>query len=402
MRILIVHERYRDGDASGENRVADAEAALLRSAGHEVVVTGEDNLQLDSMSRLGKLVLPAQLVHNPRAAARLAHEVERVAPDVVHVHNLFPLMSTSILRVGRSVPLVATLHQYRLLCSAQTLIRDGQRCTECVGRRFPLAGVRHGCYEESPLRSVAMGLHIAVGTPRWRNHPVLLAALSQAHRAAFVDAGFDPDQVVVKYNGVPDEALAPAPRRDSLLYLGRLAEPKGITIAMAAWDRVAAAASTAGVEFVVAGGGPLADQVRAWAEATPAARYVGVLDRAGCWQAVSAARAVVVPSLWAEPFGLAAVEAMCGSAPPIAPADGSFPELIRDGVDGLLYRQGDPGALAEAMQTMISAPRPDMGAAARATYERRFTPAANLAALEALYATARQRHASRRSPSGRA
>lgn len=156
------------------------------------------------------------------------------------------------------------------------------------------------------------------------------------------------------------------------------------------------------MEFVIAGGGPMFEQVQAWARPERNARAVGVLDRAGCWHAIARARSLVVPSLWAEPFGLAAVEAMCGGAVPIAPADGSFPELIADGVDGLLYRQGDVGALADALRRVIHDPMESVGRAARRTYEARFTPAVNTAALEALYAEAIVRHSARRSPSGRA
>lgn len=130
MKVMVVHERYRDGDASGENRVVDAEVAQLRAAGHEVVVTGEDNAHLDHLSAIERLTLPGRLVFSPAAARHLADQVRRERPDVIHLHNLFPLMSPSVLSVGREVPLVATLHQYRLLCSAQTLVRDGRRCTD--------------------------------------------------------------------------------------------------------------------------------------------------------------------------------------------------------------------------------------------------------------------------------
>jgi glycosyltransferase involved in cell wall biosynthesis len=171
---------------------------------------------------------------------------------------------------------------------------------------------------------------------------------------------------------------------------------------MRAWEQVASAASAAGVTLTIAGAGPLEAEVATWADRTPATRVVGMLDRPGCWELLRGARAVAVPSRWAEPFGLAAVEAMCAATVPVVPDDGSFPHLVTDGVDGLMYRQGDVGALASRLAQCVASPQEELGRAARITYEARFTPKVNLAALEAIYEQAQCRHAARRSPSGRA
>jgi glycosyltransferase involved in cell wall biosynthesis len=393
MRILLLHERYRDGDASGENRVVDAESDWLRRQGHDVSVFGCDNRELDSFSAVDHLRLAVDLVSSIRWKRAVRAEIQRVRPDVVHIHNIFPMMSPSVISacVDENVTAVATMHNYRTICAAQSLMRDGQVCTECFGAKSRPA-LKHRCHDGSLLKTIPMVAHVEINRSRWMEKLDLCFALSAGMRRILLDAGYPDDQVVVKGNAVVDLAVAPASERNSLLYLARLAESKGIRFLMRAWEQVASEAAERNVRLTIAGGGELETEVNQWAATQPMVDVVGVLNREACWTQLAQARAVICPSVWPEPFGLAAVEAMCASSIPIAPDDGAFPDLIESGVDGLLYRQGDVASLAAQLRHVMTYPDRAMGKAGRKRYERDWSPESNAARLEELYEAARVRH----------
>ncbi len=172
-----------------------------------------------------------------------------------------------------------------------------------------------------------------------------------------------------------------------MIYAGRLDDAKGTRLMMAGWDRYCAKSTEPGLRLVIAGSGPLGGQVADWASARPSVEMVGQVSSARCAELISHARAVLLPSTWEETFGLVAVEAMAAGVPPIAAGHGSFPELITSGVDGVLFRPGDPEALALAVADAETHPEQyeNYGNQARKTYEQRFDPQHNLEQLLAIY-----------------
>src|SRR5437762_2681344 len=132
MRVLVLHSRYRSGDLSGENRTVDDEVRLLREAGHEVHLwsPSPEGLKGAELMRTG-----LGAVWSRRSASHVAELIRRHRPDVVHCHNLFPVLSPTVLRAARKAPaLVATLQNYRLLCLPAIFIRNGETCEACLGR----------------------------------------------------------------------------------------------------------------------------------------------------------------------------------------------------------------------------------------------------------------------------
>lgn len=390
MRVLVVHAWYRDGPTSGENRVVAMEVEQLRSAGHHVSTHWVDNHDFPGRGLASKIRAPLDAVYSSPARRDVELAIRRHGPDVVHVHNVFPSLSPSVLAAGKvtGVPLVATLHNYRPLCGRSTLFRDGSPCHLCIhGSSAP--AVRYVC-ADSRGKSVIMAAHVDVNRGRWRHAPTLLLPLSRVMRDEFVRAGFPAERLVVKGNAVPDEPAPRASSPDAITFIGRLTDAKGIDILTEAWRAVAPTAAQAGVHLAIAGGGPRASEIADWAAAEPTVHTLGWQSPQQCSALIGRSLAVVVPSAWPEPFGLAAIEAMRGAVPPIAPHDGSFPDMITDGVDGFLYRQRDPTALAATLASVIR-DRPAArraGIAARQRYEARYTPEANVRALEAVYQTA--------------
>jgi len=386
VHVLVVHNRYGSAQPSGENKVVDQEVALLRGAGHRVGVFERRSDDIASRSLPAKAALPLLVPWNPKVRAELAARLRAERPDVVHVHNVFPLLSPAVLAAcaDAGVPAVATLHNYTQVCPPGTLQRDGKPCTACVGAT-PLPAVRHGCYRNSRLATVPLAVSLSVNRRRWWSGVERFFCISGAQRDVLVAAGLPGERLAVKHNFVPDPAERRTGPGEHLLFLGRLAEAKGVRLLMAAWDEVAAGGGV-GVPLVIAGSGPLEREVAAWAAGRSDVRYAGLYDPAQCREALARAVAVVAPSTWLEAFGLVVVEAMAAGVPAVAAGHGAFVELVEDGVTGLLHRPGDPASLADRLRRITAAP--GMGEAARRRYEQGFSPAVGLERLVEGYRSA--------------
>ncbi|MFC9632776.1 glycosyltransferase [Streptomyces mirabilis] len=390
VHVLVVHNRYASAQPSGENKVVDQEVELLRAAGHRVEVFERRSDDITARSLLGKAALPLLVPWNPAVRAELAARLRTERPDVVHVHNVFPLLSPAVLAACADVgvPAVATLHNYTQICPPGTLQRDGRPCTECVGSA-PLPAVRHGCYRGSRLATVPLAVSMSVNRRRWWSGVERFFCISAAQRDVLVRAGMPAERLAVKHNFVPEPGAHRAGAGEHLLYLGRLAEAKGVRLLMAAWDEIAAGGGV-GVPLVIAGTGPLEPEVTAWAAGRDDVRYVGLYDTAECRQAIARSVAVVAPSTWLEAFGLVVVEAMAAGVPVVAAGHGAFVELVEDGVTGLLHRPGESASLASRIRRIASEQdrNREMGQAARRRYEQGFSPAVGLERLVEGYRTA--------------
>ncbi|MFI6938012.1 glycosyltransferase [Streptomyces sp. NPDC050418] len=389
MHIVVVHNRYASAQPSGENNVVDQEVALLRAAGHRVELFERRSDDIHTRSLPGKAAVPLLVPWHPGVRRELAARLRADRPDVVHVHNVFPLLSPSVLAAcaDTGVPVVATLHNYTQVCPPGTLQRDGQACTECVGRS-PLPAVRHGCYRGSRLATVPLAVSLRANRRRWWSGVDRFLCISAAQRDVLVAAGMPAERLAVKHNFVPEPGRSRSGDGEHLLYLGRLAEPKGVRLLMTAWDALAADGG-AGVPLMIAGTGPLESEVRAWAAGRDDVRYMGLLDQEQSRDAIARAVAVVAPSTWLEAFGLVVVEAMAAGVPAVAAGHGAFAELVEDGKTGLLHRPRDAESLAAGLRRATAEPdrNREWGEAARRRYARDFGPEVGLERLLDAYRT---------------
>jgi glycosyltransferase involved in cell wall biosynthesis len=388
MRILVAHSRYRSAAPSGENRVVDQETAALAALGHEVELFERRSDDIEGWPAARKAALPAAVVWNGGVRRDLRAVLRSSRPDVVHVHNTFPLLSASVLYACRDagVPVVATLHNYKLACASGDFFRDGAVCHDCADG-VPTGAMRHGCYRGSVAATAPVALAAVVHRRAWRTLVAAYACISASQRDLLRGVRLPADRVFVRHNMIPARAVVVAAPRPEILYAGRLDAAKGVPVLMAGWDHYLAGNPGPGLTLVIAGSGPLENEVRTWAASRPSVRVVGQLDPDACAAAMAAARAVVLPSAWEETFGLAAVEAMALGVAPVAAGHGAFPELITDGVDGALFRPGDPAALAAAVELADKNSKlfEEYGRQARKTYEQRFDPDDSLQRLLHIY-----------------
>lgn len=390
MRVLVAHNRYRSSAPSGENRVVDVETEALRARGHEVEHFERHSDDIADWSPARQAALPLRVVWSADARRDLELVLRRFRPDVLHVHNTFPLLSPSVLYASRDagVPVVVTLHNYKLLCASGDFFREGAVCHRCAGGS-PVPGLIRGCYRGSRLATLPVSVGALAHREAWRSLPSAYVVVSAAQRDLLGGLGLDPARVFVKHNLVPTVATtAPlAERNRCVAYVGRLDAAKGLPFLMRAWDRYLVQAGDDALDLVIAGGGPLEEDVRAWAAERPSVRVEGLLSPAGCRALLARARAVLLPSAWEETFGLVVVEAMAVGTPAVAAAHGSFPELVTDGVDGALFDPADTSSLVSVLHDVQVRPETyeAYGAAALVTHRRCHDPSRNLDLLEEVY-----------------
>jgi glycosyltransferase involved in cell wall biosynthesis len=377
MKVLILHSRYRSGPASGENRVVEDEARLLSEGGHHVDLFAP---QPGQPAGLRLVSAGAGVIWSRSAVAEVNRRIEREQPDIVHCHNLFPALSPAVLRaIDGHVPLVVTLHNYRLLCLPGTFLRDDRICEDCLGRP-PWPGILHGCYQASVPASAALAssllLHRAIGS---FGHIRLYMAISEFVRRKHVEAGLSPERIVVKAHFAWE-----AERRDGpgeyFLYAGRLSPEKGVSTLMEAWKDVRA-------KLMIVGDGP--DGPRLRAIAPPNVEFRGTVVADEVRALLRRARAVLAPSVSHEGAGRVVLEAYSAGVPVVVSRAGGLPEAVYDGMTGLVVPPGDVRAWMLAVERLLEDEESErMGKAGWELWAERFTPERALRNLEDWYRTA--------------
>lgn len=374
MRILIAHNAYQQ--RGGEDSMVDAELELLRGHGHAVEVFQRHNDELKAVPQWKAAV---DTVWSRKSAAALTAVIDRFRPDIVHFHNTFPLISPSAYWAVQAagLPVVQTLHNFRLHCPQAMYLRDGQVCEDCLGHQ-PWRSVLHACYRGSRAQSAVLSgmlvWHRALGT--YRDKMTRYIALNEFCRRKFIEGGLPADRVVVKPNFVDFGVAQPSPRA-GLLFVGRLSAEKGLRTLREAM------ALLTGVQLRVAGEGPEA----AVLDGVPGVTKLGRLVVEDVRQEMNAATALVAPSICYETFGLVVIEAFACGTPVIVSRIGALAGLVEDGVTGLLFEPGSAADLAAKMKWAQSHPEEmaQMGRNARLEYERSYTAEHNYQLLMNIY-----------------
>lgn len=379
MKVLQIHTRYRQ--PGGEDVVAAHEAAALADAGHEVVAHTAHN----PTTPVASAVALAQAPWNTSSARRIRRLAQRVAPDVVHVHNTWFELTPSIVHAlgALDLPVVMTLHNYRFVCVNAMLFRDGGPCQTCVGRS-PLPGVRYRCYRGSAVSSTAVAGTIAIhrGLGTWHRHVRRFLVLNEFARDIFERSGFPAERMIVKPNATTD----PGPRGSdpsasrTVLYVGRVETVKGITTLVDAWE----AASPDGLELLVIGDGDLRGDLAR--RRVPGIRFVGSLPADEVRRRMLRARALLFPTHLYEGQPMVTVEAFSAGLPVVASALGGNREVVGELGDRWLVDAADPRAWAAALTRLADDEAVDeAGAMGRLLFEQRYGGKANVSRLEEAY-----------------
>jgi glycosyltransferase involved in cell wall biosynthesis len=385
MKIVLVHNFYRQ--AGGEDVVFQSEKRLLERSGHRVIPYIRSNMELRDDSLLHRIGTVAGMIWSQESRQTLATILDAERPDLVHVHNTFMAISPSIYSAcsERGIPVVVTLHNFRLLCPGASFFRNEVVCEECTQHSL-FRSVLHRCYRNSTQASAAVALmvstHRALGT--YQKSVTRYIALTHYAKEKFVRAGFPADRFVVKANFAepdPGEKLAAG---EYALFIGRVDPTKGTRVLLDAWNRLPVK-----YPLHVVGDGPdrqwMEDQVRELRLSEVIFR--GRLSHAEALEAVKGARFTVMPSTWYETFGLCIIESFACGTPVLCSRLGAMSEIVDDHVTGLHFNPSDPQDLAEKVEWAWSHPLElaSMGRVARRKYESDYTAEKNYSQLMEIY-----------------
>ncbi len=382
LRILLVHNYYQQ--SGGEDAVFASEKSLLVDHGHAVFEYTDSNKRIESLGYINSAVQTIWSRPSYNAIKRILQDVK---PDIAHFHNTFMLISPSVYyacaEVG--VPIIQTLHNYRLLCPNAYLFRDGAICEECINLKNPLPGVFHKCYRNSHSQSAVvagmLGVHRLIRT--WQNKIDFYITLTEFARNKFVQGGLPPEKLVVKPNFLPTSNVQSSGVRNHVLYAGRLSHEKGIQTLGQVWRGL----SLSSIPLYIAGDGPEREVILQLELEKVNVRYLGKLDSVSLDEFIIQSRFVVIPSVCYENFPMSILDSFRLGVPVIASRIGSLVELIRDGETGLLFNPGDAADLAAKVNWLWNHLEESerMGRAARLEYEQKYTPERNHQLLMEIY-----------------
>lgn len=390
MNILIVHNHYQI--PGGEDQVAAQEAELLWAHGHNVITYYRDNSELKDFSLGQKILLPFRTIYNPRTCREIRKCIRENKIDVVHVHNTLMLVSPAVYYAARKekVPVVQTIHNFRLLCPGATFYRDDQVCEDCLKKGLSCA-LKHKCYRGSFSQTLccvlSMKLHRATGIYK----KLTYICLTEFNKKKLLRLkGLKPEQIFVKPNAVSaPEALVPElDRQDRVLFASRLEDLKGIRVLLEAWRLL----GDQGPELLLCGDGPLEDWCRSFVEDNKLrnVRLLGRLPNDRVRSLMATSRALILPTQCYEGFPLCIAEAYSVGTPVLVSKLGNGGSLVRSGVTGLKFDQQSPQSIAKTVKKFMYTEDVDWQANTSAYYRENLTPEMNYARLMEVYRAAKE------------
>ncbi|MCG7994335.1 MAG: glycosyltransferase family 4 protein [Candidatus Thiodiazotropha taylori] len=375
MRVLIVHNYYKI--RGGEDSVVESEIALLKKNNHDVFTYFRNNSELLRYSSI-KLALTTQW--SIKSFKKISEIIRENKPDIIHVHNTLPLVSPSIYWAASKyrIPIVQTVHNYRLSCLNALFLRDGKLCEECIGK-FPYAGIVNSCYRASRKASAVLAfmllLHRTIGT--YNNKISHYIALSEFSKNKLVMSGVSNNKITIKPNYIDHVSEKNTKRSDELLYVGRLSNEKGISLLLDALSKLN------GFKVTVIGEGPELPLV----QNNKNIKYIGKLTNESVLKKMSSALALLIPSICYENFPRIIVEAYSCGLPVIASSIGSIKNIVDDGETGLLFDPISSTDMATKINWAVCNQEEmnKMGLKARKKYENEYTAEKNYKQLIDIY-----------------
>ncbi|AFY53079.1 glycosyltransferase [Rivularia sp. PCC 7116] len=387
MKILLLHNRYKL--PGGEDGVVQVEKSLLEKNNHQVSLFEVTND--DIAGGWSKVSAAVSAVYSYSAKQQVSEEIIRFRPDVVHVHNFFPLLSPSVYDACQEhqLPVVQTLHNYRLACPKAIPFRDGKICEDCIGKSIPWDSIVHGCYRDSRLQSsvvTAMNTwHKLRGT--WQERVDAYIALTNFQKEKMIQAGLPAEKIYIKPNFIftPETSPNSKQRSDFLLFVGRLSEEKGVSVLIDAYIN-----NNLSIPLKIVGDGPLRQMLEQKVENTSCKNvieFLGFQKKPTVLKLMQSARCLVFPSVWYEGFPLTIAEAFACGLPVIAPKLGSMAEIVEDRVTGLHFESRNSADLAAKIEWTFKnhEAMEESSVNALKKYEEKYTPQANYEQLMAIY-----------------
>lgn len=381
MRILIVHNSYTN--RGGEDVVIDNETDLLQSNGHQVQHLFFKNLKKQSTTFKVKLLW--RIFYNSVSAHKLKSKIKDFKPDIIHVHNFFYQASPSIFFVARKskVPVVMTLHNYRLLCIGGLLMKKNAVCELCVQKKIPFSGIKHKCYGNSLLASTLVTMMNVWHRYRktWQNKIDKYITLTDFTKQKLLNSALNlkNNQVVIKPNFVEDlNYTTSKEREDFYIFIGRLSKEKGIDILLKA-------SMLYNFKVKIFGIGELQEKVENQAKQNQNIQYLGFHSKEKIIAALKKSKALIFPSIWYEGLPMTILESFSTGTPVIASDIGNINTIVEHQINGLHFKNGSAESLAQMIQNFEQGNFSYLYNNARESFEKKYSSKANYKNLIEIY-----------------
>lgn len=379
MKILFIHTHYKE--KGGEDSVLAAEIDLL-SQKHEVDTLTFSN---DDFDKKGALASLRDTFYNPTSYQKVKSKIKSFAPDIIHIHNIFYEASPSILyAIEKSrIPVVMTLHNYRLICSNALLLRENKICESCIDKVIPLQGVLNKCFKNSYFKTAALtsmvGVHKMLKT--WNSKVDRYFVLSEFQKERLLNSSLkiDKDKLIVKPNFVEDQGQGDSNlRRNYFLFIGRLIQSKGIDLLIEAQKKYE-------FELEIIGDGELRSMVEQAASSSEKVIYHGFKEKDFIVEKLKGAKALVFPSIWYEGMPMTVLESFSTGTPAIVSDIENVKDLVQEGANGFHFRNGDSNSLAQILKYAAENLSASHYEKAYTTYQRLYCKERNMTLLEENY-----------------
>lgn len=349
-KVLIVHNYYQI--PGGEDTVVENEKDLLEANGHDVVLYTRHNSELKNMSKAQKLLLPFSTVFNIRTFREVIDLIKNENIDVMHVHNTLNLISPSVYYAAffKRVPVVQTIHNFRLLCPGATFYRNEHVCEECVGKGL-FCAVKYRCYRNSRLQTLACVIstviHRMLGTYGKLNY----ICLTEFNKEKILNLKqIKEENVYVKPNFVKaiSEDKINVQRKRQMVFAGRLDKLKGIDFLLSAWSDI----QNSELKLIICGTGPLEEWCKNYIteHQLENVEMKGHVSNADVKNLLSESEALILPTRWYEGFPMSILEAFSVGTPVLGSNMGNVGNLIEDKFNGIRFAPDDKEALLNAIQ----------------------------------------------------
>ncbi len=340
MRVLQIHSKYKK--RGGEETVVEEERAVLENHGHTVIQYIRDNAETDNYGALGLVKLSLTQRRNKNAVNQVAALLAKEKPDICHVHNVYPLITPAVYEVcqQQGIPVVQTLHNYKMLCTNSLFFRKGDVCELCLNKSL-VHSVRYSCYKNSLLATAvqadAIQHHRRKGT--WQHMVDAYVCLTEFQKDKMIEGGMPPDKLRIKPNFVHKANLSYT-YEDFFLFVGRLDEPKGLT------DLLELINTCVDSRFVLIGDSENPEIFSGFQHVN----YLGPQSRDIVLDHMSRCKAVIFPSRYYEGMPMVILEAFSLQKGVIARNVGAMSSMIKHGVNGLSY--ADANGLIKAVREL--------------------------------------------------
>lgn len=360
-KILIVHNYYQK--PGGEDTVVANEKWLLEEHGHEVELYTRNNNELKDMSGIRKLLLPFVIVFNCRTYREIRKLIKEKRIDIVHVHNTLSLISPSVYYAAKScrVPVMQTIHNFRLLCPGAVFYREGHICEECLEHGLRCA-VKNRCYRGSRLQTLACVINTKIHrmTGIYKNLNYICLTEFTRNKLLLLK-GIDSEKVYIKPN-FAYEYVRRGHAEDYYVFVGRIEEIKGVEILVDAFKMMP------GRKLKMIGSGELDGKItdKLETESIDNIEMVGYQPRRIVWELIERAKGLIMCSQCYETFGMVIAEAYSVGTPAIVGDIGNMRELVKPGKTGERFIYNLSESLVEAIDRFEAG---DIGSYRRNAYD---------------------------------